>query len=359
MKKIDWYILKKFLSTFFFSVILLTIISTVIDMSEKTDDFVKSGLTAGQIFTQYYLGFIPYIIALLFPLFVFISVIFFTSKMANRSEFIAILASGVSLKRILRPYLIGGIFLAVLLWVGNAYLIPLANGKRTSFEAKYTRSLMQESTGAGIYMRTDSFTYAGIRYYDTANKTGHNFFMDRIKGNQVVYNLRADNISWEFRTRDWKMTSVIERSMDGLKEKVNYYPELNKKLPFRPIDLKRDAFFLTSMNTPDLRERIEKEKLRGSETVKELEMEYAHRSATPAAVLLLTLIGGILACRKIRGGSGVHLAIGIVICAVFILTDRFSTIFSTKGELNPYLAAWLPNMVFGGLTWYLYKKAPK
>jgi lipopolysaccharide export system permease protein len=359
MKKIDWYILKKFLSTFFFSVILLTIISTVIDMSEKTDDFVKSGLTAGEIFNQYYLGFIPYIIALLFPLFVFISVIFFTSKMANRSEFIAILATGVSLKRILRPYLIGGLFLAILLWVGNAYLIPIANGKRTSFEAKYTRSVMQESTGTGIYMRTDSFTYAGIRYYDTATKVGNNFFMDRIKGNQVVYNLRADNISWDFRTKEWKMTSVIERTLDGLKEKVNYYPELNRKLPFRPIDLKRDAFFQTSMNTSELRERIEKEKLRGSETVKELEMEYAHRSATPAAVLLLTLIGGILACRKIRGGSGVHLAIGIVICAVFILTDRFSTIFSTKGELNPYLAAWIPNMVFGGLTWYLYKKAPK
>ena len=190
---------------------------------------------------------------------------------------------------------------------------------------------MQESSGAGIYMRTDSFTYAGIRYYDTASKVGHNFFMDRIKGNQVVYNLRADNISWDVRKKEWKMTSVIERTLDGLNEKVNYYPELNKKLSFKPIDLNRDAFFQTSMKTPDLRERIEKEKLRGSETVKELEMEYAHRSATPAAVLLLTLIGGILACRKIRGGSGLHLAIGIVICAVFILTDRFSTIFSTKG----------------------------
>ena len=359
MKKIDWYILKKFLSTFFFSVILFTLISTVIDMSEKTDDFVKSGLTAGQIFTQYYLGFIPYIIAFLFPLFVFISVIFFTSRMATRSEFIAILASGVSLKRIMRPYVIGGTLLAVLLWAGNAYLIPLANAKRTSFEAKYTRSVMQESTGAGIYMRTDSFTYAGIRYYDTATRLGHNFFIDRIKGNQVVYNLRADNISWDTRTKEWHLTSVIERNINGLKEQLNYYAELNKKLPFDPSDLNRDVFFQSSMSTPDLRVRIKKEKLRGSETVKELEMEYAHRSATPAAVLLLTLIGGILACRTIRGGSGLHVAIGIVICAVFILTDRFSTIFSTKGSLNPYLAAWIPNLVFGGLTWFLYKKAPK
>lgn len=359
MKKIDWYILKKFLSTFFFSVILFTMISTVIDMSEKTDDFVKSGLSAQQIFTQYYLGFIPYIIAFLFPLFVFISVIFFTSRMANRSEFIAILASGVSLRRILRPYFIGGLFLSIILWVGNAYLIPVANAKRTAFEAKYTRSVMQESNSAGIYMRMDSFTYAGIRYYDTAGKVGHNFFMNRIKGNQVVYNLRADNISWDNRTKEWKMISVIERDINGLSEKLNYYAEQNKKLPFTPVDLIRDAFFQSSMSTPMLSERINKEKLRGSETVKEFEMEYAHRSATPASVLLLTLIGGILACRKIRGGSGLHLAIGIVICAVFILTDRFSTIFSTKGSLNPYLAAWLPNLIFGGLTWYLYKKAPK
>ena len=137
------------------------------------------------------------------------------------------------------------------------------------------------------------------------------------------------------------------------------YEELYKKMPFKPIDLDRDEFLQTRMITPDLRERIKVEKMRGSETVKELEMEYAHRSATPAAVLLLTMIGGILACRKIRGGSGLHLAIGIIICAVFILMDRFSTIFSTKGELNPYLAAWIPNLVFGGLTWFLYKKAPK
>jgi len=359
MKKIDWYILKKFLSTFFFSLILLTLISTVIDMSEKTDDFVKSGLSAREIFLQYYTGFIPHIVALLFPLFVFISVIFFTSKMANQSEFIAILSSGVSLGRTLRAYWVGGIFLAVLLWYGNAFVIPKANEKRTIFEAKYTKAAMPQTSSSGIYMRTDSFGYAGIRYYDTTTKVGNSFFMEKIQGNQVVYNLRADNISWDVPKKAWKLTGVLERNIDGLNERVKFHSELYRKLSFDPNDLKRDEYMQARLVSPDLKIRIEKEKLRGSESVKELEMEYAHRTSTPVAVLLLTLIGAILACRKIRGGSGVHLAAGIIICAVFILTDRFSTIFSTKGSLDPYLAAWIPNMIFGVLTWYLYRKAPK
>ncbi len=359
MRKIDWYILKKFLTTFFFSLLLLTTISTVIDISEHTDDFAKSGLGAKEIILQYYVGFIPHIVAMLFPLFVFISVIFFTSKMANLSEFIAILSSGVSLQRILRPYWVGGILLGLLLWYANAYVIPRANTIRTTFEAKYMKTAMPQSTNGGIYMRTDSFSYAGMRYYDTTNKSGGNLFMETINGNQVIYNLRADNFSWDTSKRKWKLTGVVERRLNGLKEDVSFNYEVFKKLPFLPSELKRDEYLQARMISPDLRRRIEKERLRGSETVKELEMENAHRTSTPFAVVLLTLIGAILACRKIRGGSGVHLATGIIICAVFILADRFSTIFSTKGDLDPYLAAWVPNIIFAALTWYLYKKAPK
>jgi len=359
MRKIDWYILKKFLTTFFFSLILLTTISTVIDISEHTDDFADSGLTANQIIMQYYVGFIPHIVAMLFPLFVFISVIFFTSKMANLSEFIAILSSGVSLQRILRPYWVGGILLGSILWYANAYIIPKANTIRTTFEAKYTKIALPQTTNGGIYMRTDSFSYAGMRYYDTTSKAGGNLFMETISGNQVIYNLRADNFTWDTSKRKWKLNGVVERRLNGLTEDVSFEYEVFKKLPFLPSELKRDEFLQARMISPDLQRRIQKERLRGSETVKELEMENAHRTATPVAVVLLTLIGAILACRKIRGGSGVHLAMGIIICAVFILADRFSTIFSTKGDLDPYLAAWIPNVIFGGLTLYLYKKAPK
>ena len=359
MKKIDWYIFKKFISTFVFSVVLLTVVSTVIDMSEKTDDFVKSGLSTREILLQYYSGFVPYIISMLFPLFVFISVIFFTSKMANRSEFIAILASGVSLTRILRPYLVGGILLALLLWFGNQYVIPRANEKRTSFEAKYVRSPMSQVTSRSIYMRVDSFSYCGIRYYDTVSRSGGSFFLETVHDHKVTYNLRADNLAWDTAKKAWRLSGVVERKIDGLKENVAIFPDLYKKYPFTPIDLQRDEYMHSRLTTPELNRMIEMEKLRGSETVKELMMENAHRSATPVAVIILTLIGAIIAVRRIRGGSGVHLAFGIIICAVFILTDRFSTIFSTKGDLNPYLAAWIPIVIFGLLTIYLYKKAPK
>jgi lipopolysaccharide export system permease protein len=359
MRKIDLYILKKFLATFFYSLILLTIISTVIDISEHTDDFSKSGLSSKEIFLQYYVGFIPHIVAMLFPLFVFISVIFFTSKMAGRSEFIAILSSGVSLRRILVPYWIGGGLLGCLLWLSNDFIIPKANGIRTVFEAKYIKLVMPQSSNSGLYMRTDSFSYAGMRYYDTTSKAGGSFFMESIRGNQVVYNLRADNMTWDTAKKSWKLNGVVERKLNGMKEDVSFHYELFRKLPFDPSDLKRDEYMQARMISPELRRRIQKEKLRGSETVKELQMESAHRGATPFAVVLLTIIGAIIACRKIRGGSGAHLAVGIIVCAVFILADRFSTIFSTKGDLDPYLAAWIPNIIFGLLTWYLYKKAPK
>lgn len=359
MRKLDWYILKKFLATFFYSLILLTLISTVIDISEHTDDFSKSGLDSKAIFMQYYVGFIPHIVAMLFPLFVFISVIFFTSKMAGRSEFIAILSSGVSLKRILFPYWVGGIMMGVVLWFANDYIIPKANTIRTSFEAKYIKISMPQSTNGGLYMRTDSFSYAGMRYYDTTSKAGGSFFMATVQHNQVIYNLRADNMTWDTAKKTWKLNGVVERKLKGLNEEVSFHYELFRKLLFDPTDLKRDEYLQARMISPELRKRIDKEKLRGSETVKELQMENAHRGATPFAVLLLTMIGAIIACRKIRGGSGAHLALGIIVCAVFILADRFSTIFSTKGDLNPYFAAWIPNILFGGLTWYLYKKAPK
>ncbi len=328
-------------------------------MSEHTDDFSKSKLDAKTIAIQYYAGFIPFIVSMLFPLFVFISVIFFTSKMANRTEFVAILASGVSLGRILRPYLLGGILLGVILFFGNFYVIPRANEKRTRFEAKYIKNPMPEMVTKSIYMRVDSFSYCGIRYYDTATKAGSNFFLQKVENHKVVYNLRADNIAWDTAKKNWRLAGVVERKIGDLKEDVAYYPEMHRSFNFKPLDLQRDEYLKSRLTTPELTRMIELEKLRGSETVKELMMEKAHRLATPVAVLILTMIGAILACRKIRGGSGVHLASGIVICAVFIMTDRFSTIFSVKGDLNPYVAAWIPNVAFSFLTIWLYKKAPK
>jgi len=360
MRKLDRYILGKFLSTFVFSIVLLTVVSTIIDLSERTDDFSRSGLSSREIIRQYYFGFVPYIMALLFPLFVFISVIYFTSKMANRSEFIAILASGVSLRRILLPYWVGGILLGGLLWLGNRELIPVANGIRATFDLKYLRSpVMNNGSTNAYYMRVDSFSYCGMRYYDTVSRSGGSFFLETVKDHRVTYNLRADNIIWDTSMKSWRLNGVVERRLDSLGETVTYTPETHRSYTFRPHDLQRDDFVQSRLTTPELRRLLELEKLRGSETVKELMMEDAKRDANPMAVVILTLIGAILATRRIRGGSGVHLAIGIIICCVFIMADRFSATFSTKGDLDPYLAAWMPNFLFAVLTCWLYRVAPK
>lgn len=334
-------------------------ISTVIDLSEHTDDFSHFNLEMGYVFKEFYSVFIPYIMSMLFPLFVFLSVIFFTSKMATRSEFIAILAAGVSLKRILIPYVIGSVMLAACLWWANNGFIPTANVKRTAFESKYFRTPDINVISRSIYMRIDSFSYCGIRYYDTSNRSGGGFFMETIKGDKLVYNMRADGIVWDTAKRKWRLSSIIERNITPSNETVKYRTEDFKSFNFTPKDLKRDEFMKLRLTTAELNRMIFLEKLRGSETVNELVLEKAHRLAMPISVIILTLIGAILACRKIRGGSGIHLAAGILICAVYILADRFSTIFSTKGNLNPIVAAWLPNFVFGMLTIWLYKKAPK
>jgi lipopolysaccharide export system permease protein len=363
MKQLDWYILKKFLTTFFFSIFLFTFISVVIDVSEKTDDFVKSGWGFTRIVTDYYFGFIPHIVAILFPLFVFISVIFFTSKMAGQSEIVAILASGTSYNRMMRAYWVGGLFLATLLWFANRYVIPKANAIRTDFQVKYVDAnstynpLVQK--GNNLYFRIDSFTYAGVNYYDTATKSGSNFFLQRVKQNKIEYNLRAEMIKWDTITKSWALESIIERSINGLKETVTYTDKRNMTYNFKPFDLRRDEYTKDKLTTPELDKFIQAEEVRGAEGMNALKVERYRRDATPFAVLLLTLIGVVVSSKKNRGGSGVHLAFGIVTAALFILTDRFSTMFSTKGSFPPLLAAWTPNIIFSFVAYWLYKRAPK
>lgn len=359
MKKIDWYIFKNFLFTFVYCILLFTAISVVVDISEKTDDFAKANLSADFVMRNYYIGFIPFIVSFLFPLFTFIAVIFFTSRLANRSEIIAILASGTSFNRLLKPYILGGLLLATLLWIGNRSLVPKANEIRTTFELKYTKSPGMSSGDNKIYMRIDSFTYCGLRYYDTTSKNGSGFFMNRVKDDEIVYNLRADNITWDANDKKWRLTGVIERTLNPLGEEVTQDTARRMDLHFSPADLKRDEYVKTRLTTTELKHMVDMERLRGSEGINDLEVELYRRDATPVTVLILTLIGAILASRKIRGGSGIHLAAGFAIAALFILLDRFSTIFSVKGNLPPVIAAWLPNILFGFLTYYLYRRAPK
>ena len=365
MRKLDWYILRKFLTTFFFCLLLFTVIAVAVDTSEKTDDFVRSNLTTLQLINQNYLGFVPWIWSLLFPLFVFIAVIFFTSRMAIRSEIIAILSSGVSYNRILRPYMIGGIFLAILLWYGNRFFIPRANSIRSDFQVNYvekndpTKNRIYNTCYNCYYLRTDSNTFVGLKDFDTASKSARDFFMEKIRNNKVFYNLRAVVIRWDKSSRRWQLVNAVERNVDSMKETVRHYDSLFVDLPMKPEELRKDDYLKDKLSTPELISYIKQEELRGTEGLNTLKVERFRRTATPASVLLLTLIGAIVASRKTRGGSGMHLAIGITIASLFILSDRFSTVFSTKGNFSPLIAAWLPNIVFAGVAWWLYRRTPK
>jgi len=363
IKILDWYILKRFLVTFVFTILTITIIAVVIDTSEKTDDFVKSGLSSTEIITKYYYGFVPFIISMIFPLIVFIAVIFFTSKLAARSEIVAILANGVNFNRLLRPYMMGGVLLATLLWFGNQYLIPRANGIRSDFQLKVIDKNSSYQPGMfgnnHYHLRADSNTYFGLKYYDTLSKTASNFFLERIHGNKVYYNLRAESIRWDTAKKNWRLENVIERKIMDMNETIREIPSMNINLNLYPKDLRKDEYLKDKLITPELKRFIRMEELRGAEGLNTLKVERYRRDATPASVIILTIIGVAVAARKTRGGSGIPLAIGIVTAATFVVMDKFSTVFSTKGNLHPLLAAWLPNIIFGFLAWYMYKRAPK
>lgn len=365
MHKLDWYILKKFLVSFFFCLLLFTLVAVAVDSSEKTDDFMKAKLGTLGIIRQYYFGFVPYIWGLLFPLFVFIAVIFFTSRMASRSEIIAILGSGISYNRFLRPYVVGGIFLGLMLWFGNRYLIPKANKIRSDFQARFIdrddpmKNRVFTNCYNCFYRRIDTNTYIGIKNYDTATKMAGNFFMERIKNDKVVYNLRANSIKWDTATRKWQLQNAIERTVDSMSETMKVHETLTINISLKPDELRKDDYLKDKLTTPQLAVFIEREELRGSEGLNVLKVERYRRSAIAFSVLLLTLIGAVIASRKTRGGSGVHLGMGIVIAATFVLSDRFTTVFATNGSLPPVLAAWIPNIVFSIIVYRMYLKTPK
>lgn len=363
MKIIDKYILKKFFLTFFFSIVAMTILVVIVDLSEKTDDFARTGLSAREIITEYYLGFIPHIDAMLFPLFLFISVIFFTSKMANRSEIVAILSAGISFKRFLLPYIISGLFFTGVLWSVNQFVLPKANEKWSTFNAKYIDfnygGYVNTATISNKYFRVDSFTYAGIRYYDTTSKSGSNFMIQKFDSTDLKYSLYAQSLRWDTATNDWLLTQVRMRTIDGLTHHLKDTHSLHVSYNFRPIDLKTDMYLKDRMTTPELNHFIKMEKMRGGEDVNSLILEKQNRNATPVTVLILTIIGATIASKKIRGGSGIHLAIGVLICVLYILVGRFAAVFAMKAQFNPIIAAWLPNLVFGALAYFLYRDAAK
>jgi lipopolysaccharide export system permease protein len=359
MTKIDWYILRKFISTFIYSLSILLVISIVIDITEKLDDFMNSDLSFYRIVVDYYFGFIPYIAALLFPLFIFISVIFFTSKMAYRTEIVAILCSGVSFRRFLRPYWVGAFLFGGLLWAGNRWTVPTANRVRNKFERAYVDRKKSQENLYDKTMRIDSFTYITFGSYDPNYKSGGNFLLENIRGQEMSRKMKAERITWDSVSGKWKLSFVTIRTINGLKEKWITSADTAIKISLKPDEMKEEKNKEQSMTTPELDKYIHKQELSGAEGMNVLYVEKYRRTSSAAAVIILTLIGGIIASKKVRGGSGLHLAVGIVISASYIIFLQFSTVFSIKASLDPLLAVWIPNFMFGLLAFWLYLRAPK
>jgi lipopolysaccharide export system permease protein len=243
-------------------------------------------------------------------------------------------------------------------------VVPKANLKWGNFEARYIDGPVAPESNTSsykqkLYFKMDSFTYVGIRGYDTVLKSGNGFFVQRFEKNKLVYNLRSDQFNWDSTKGKWKLFNAVERRLDSISERVNRFNEMVVGYNFKPRDLRKDNYLKDQLPTPELNEFIKLERLRGSESLSTLLVERYNRDAIPVSVLILTIIGAVLASRKIRGGSGLHLAIGVIISVLYILFSRFSLVFATKGNFTPFIAAWTPNILFGFLAFYLYKKAPK
>lgn len=356
MKKLDWYIFKKYIGTFFYSISLLILIVIVFDVSENISYFMKASLY--EVVFHYYLPFIPYFINLFIYLFSFISVIFFTSKLAGHSEIIAMLGAGISYRRFLVPYLYAALFLAVgSLYLGNI-LIPQQNVIRRGFKTQYMENLTK-SSGRDIHVQTAKNQYAYVESYNIKNATGQKFTYEEFDGQKMTYKLTASRITFDTVKNTVRLNNYTERFMDGYDERLLTGKVKDTTLNVEP----RDFYYLKEdyeeMNFWELRECIEREKIKGSANIISYEVEMSQRMASPVAIIILTLIGASLSSTKRRGGMGVHLGIGIAITFLYILLMQFAKAFCTSGTISPTLAAWLPNILYLFIAAYFLRRVPK
>ena len=358
LKILDVYIIKKFLTTFFFAIMVLAVISCVIDYSEKVDNIVSKKAPLMAVL-NYYKDFVPHITALLFPLFIFIATIFFTSKLAYQSEIIAILSSGISFHRFYRPYLIGGGFLCAISLVANHWIIPVANKERIAFEDKYINDANFTATENDLHFGLSKDTYVYLQNYNYGNNTGNRFTWEKIDGTLLKEKLMADYVTYDTITKMWHLHNVVIRTNDSISENIKRVHDTEARYAFTPSDLNRTDAIKEALTTPELNRYIATEQLHGRENLNTYYIEKHRRTAAPFAGLILTTIGVCIAARKIRGGSGLHLALGIVISALYIMFMQISTTFSSKSNLDPMVSVWIPNVIFGILALYLYRRQIK
>ncbi len=358
IKIIDWYIIKKYLGTFVFTLGIFTVIIVIFDVSEKLDDFLKHEAPLSEILFSYYAGFVPYYLNFLSPLINFIAVIFFTAKMADQTEIVPILSGGVSFKRFLWPYFIASSVVFLVTLIFNLFIIPETNGLKIDFENVYV-SPKSDNSKLYTHMQIDKNTYVYIENFDNNQKIGYKFSLEKFSGYDLKEKLIADKISWDSLKSKWIIENYSTRTVDGLKETMTSGLRKDTTLDMRPKDFEIYDNIYQAMNMRELNERIEKEKTRGTGVMRDLQLEKYQRFVYPLSAYILTLMGVSLASRKVRGGVGLPLGIGIFLSFAYILFIRFSSMFALKGGLSPMIAVLIPNIFFGLLGLYLLKKAPK
>ncbi len=343
----------------------------VFDISEKLQDFVASNVPVRDIIIDHYLNFIPFYGNLFSPLFTFIAVILFTSKMAYKTEFVAILSSGTSFRRILRPYMIGAALITSLSLVLNHFIIPKSNKIRIAFEDKYINN-GYTTDETNIFKQIAPGTILYLSNFDNRTNSSNQISIEKVQDNKQTYMLKADNMKWDSIKGMWNLTNVFERnivystvkdSANPQKQKIvfkethKFYPTKKIKIDFSPKDMARFESNIAVLPYFDLKNYIKREKQKGSSRIEFFEVEMYKRTAFPFATFILTIIGVSISSRKVRGGVGLHIAIGLVLSCLYILFMHVSTTFATSGLAQPLLAVWIPNIVFSFVAFYLYRRA--
>lgn len=357
LKILDWYILRKFLGTYFLVMLLVMAVVAMFDITEKLDAFMNAPLK--ETIFDYFLSFLPYMANQLSPLFVFISVIFFTSKMAGNSEIIAIYASGVSFRRLLLPYMVGAAVIAGLTFGLTNYWIPPSNIKRIAYQNKYVKN-KQQTQGVNIQLQVRPGVVATFGRFDNTTKTGYRFSLDRFDGHKLVSRLTAQTVRYDTtRQYHWQLNDYIIRDLTGMNEKLTRGYRTDSIIAIEPSDFIISVYDSETMTTPQLTEYIDKQKMRGVANIKRFEIEKQKRIASIAAAFILTLIGMALSSKKVKGGMGINIGVGLALSFGYIVFSTVTSSFAISGATTPFIAMEIPNAVYLVIAFFVYRRASK
>ncbi len=354
-KRVDFYIIKKYLGTFFFTIALIIAISVVFDINERLDHFLKAPLRA--IVVDYYLNFIPYFANMFSPLFAFIAVIFFTSKMADNCEIIALLSTGFSFKRLMVPYMLSATFIALFTFGLNAYIIPPSNSTRIDFMNKYFRN-KEVAYGTKIQLMVEPGVIAFFSRFDNKNQVGYRFSLERFEENVLKSRMTAQSIKYNGE-HSWTVRDYLIRNFSDMNEEIIKGEKVDTILAIEPSDFLISSYDAELMTSPNLRQHIAKQRTRGVANIQSFEIEYHKRFATAASVYILTAIGMCVSSRKVKGGMGLNIGIGLALSFSYILFSTISSTFAVTGAMSPFMAVWLPNFIYLFIAIGLYFRAPK